>query len=77
MQNKIEMYTHCRKCLTDKPEGVSPADWSRLECGFTEDGFQVWCRRCEMSIVILQCAEDEVAEELKNITHIETSEAIN
>ncbi len=62
MQNKIEMYIHCRQCLYMLPPGTSPSEYSRLECGFTEDGFQVWCMRCNISVVYLQTEEMEMIE---------------
>lgn len=43
--NGIKMFFHCSLCLEQKPDGVSPADYSRLSVGFTEEGVQVWCWR--------------------------------
>jgi hypothetical protein len=49
--NEIKMFFHCKHCLKDKPEGLSPRQWLSIECGWTELGFQVWCKRCDMNII--------------------------
>lgn len=48
--NRIKMFFHCAKCLAEKPAGVSPREWVRLEVGWTEEGLQVWCVRHEMNV---------------------------
>ena len=50
-QNEISLYLHCGKCLKDRPNGVSPRDWSRLQIGWTEQGLQIWCKRHECNVV--------------------------
>ena len=42
---------HCRGCLEKKPDNLSPKQWSNLEVGWTEKGLQIWCIRCDMSVV--------------------------
>ncbi len=49
--NSIQMYFHCRRCLKEIPHGTSPAEWSKLDIGWTEIGVQVWCRRHEINVV--------------------------
>jgi hypothetical protein len=49
--NCIQMYFHCRRCLAEMPPGTSPREFARLECGWTEIGFQVWCKRHQINIV--------------------------
>jgi hypothetical protein len=49
--NEIKMFFHCRQCLKEKPHDVSPRDWAQLEAGWTEIGFQVWCKRHEINII--------------------------
>lgn len=49
--NKIKAFFHCGTCFDARPEGTSPHDWSQLEAGWTELGFQVWCRRCECNVI--------------------------
>lgn len=46
----IKSYFHCGTCLPDKPFGMSPSEWSSLECGWTVIGFQVWCKRCDLNV---------------------------
>jgi hypothetical protein len=43
--NCIQMYWHCRRCLAEKPEHISPREWAQIEVGTTELGLQVWCKR--------------------------------
>ena len=49
--NEIKLFLHCSKCLQQKPDDVSPEEWSRINCGWTPIGFQVWCRRCDANII--------------------------
>lgn len=49
--NEIKMFFHCAKCMPKLPVGQSPQEWSRLDCGWTTLGFQVWCRRCNVNII--------------------------
>lgn len=48
---RIKAFFHCRQCLDELPEGVSPRDWAQLEVGSTEAGWQVWCRRHDSNVV--------------------------
>jgi len=50
---RIFQYMHCRKCLEELPAGVSPQTWSKNECGWTPQGFQVWCKRHNCNVVDL------------------------
>ena len=49
--NQIKSFMHCRGCLEKKPDNLSPKQWSNLEVGWTEKGLQIWCIRCDMSVV--------------------------
>ena len=51
LKNSIGTFYHCGNCLEQRPEGVSPREWLRAGFGPTPKGFQLWCVRCEMSIV--------------------------
>jgi len=44
---EIQLYIHCRRCLTDRPPGVTGREWEQLEVGWTDYGLQVWCARHE------------------------------
>jgi hypothetical protein len=60
MENSIGAYMHCGQCLQEYQEkaarndpdvdGVSPADYQKVECGWTKIGFQVWCKRHDCNI---------------------------
>lgn len=49
--DEIKLFFHCKHCLKDKPDGISPRNWSSIEAGWTELGFQVRCKRCDMNII--------------------------
>ncbi len=49
--NKIEIFITCALCCEEVPEGVSMQEFGMNECGWTEEGFQVWCRRHDANIV--------------------------
>lgn len=49
--NEIKGFLHCKKCMEDRPENVSPRDYARLEVGFTDIGWQVWCVRHDCNVV--------------------------
>ena len=48
---EISAYLHCGKCLPDKPDGISPMEWSKTQAGFTPLGLQVWCNRCDCNVM--------------------------
>jgi hypothetical protein len=33
------------------PPDTSPQKWAQLECGWTEIGFQIWCRRHQINVL--------------------------
>lgn len=47
----IHAFMHCGLCLQELPDGQSPQQFSRLDCGWTPHGFQVWCRRHNVNVV--------------------------
>lgn len=59
--NEIQLFFHCANCMVLKPASQSPREWARLEVGWTEKGFQVWCKRCEMSVVNIDFRGQKVA----------------
>lgn len=48
--NEIEMFMHCSMCMHEKPKGISPKDFCRINAGWTKLGFQVWCVRHDCNI---------------------------
>ena len=50
-KNKITSFIHCKKCLEEKPSGMSPRAYVQLEVGFTTPGLQVWCKRHEVNVM--------------------------
>lgn len=51
MTNNIKAFLHCKTCIENKPKGISPADYQSIECGWTDIGIQVWCKRCQLNII--------------------------
>jgi len=49
--NEIGAYLHCKKCLEEIPDGVSPMEWSRTQAGWTAKGIQVWCNRHDLNVI--------------------------
>jgi hypothetical protein len=47
----IKAFFHCGLCLAELPDGQSAQQFSRLDVGSTEHGWQVWCRRHECNVV--------------------------
>lgn len=47
----IQAFMHCGKCLKELPSGTSPREYARLEAGWTEQGFQLWCVRHEVNVM--------------------------
>lgn len=58
MDNRINMFMHCKDCLREIPEGVSPRDYSAIEVGLTGSGeaIQIWCRRHEKHVAVFDLA---------------------
>lgn len=62
MSEEVSFWLHCAKCLDEKPDGISPKDWSRQQAGVTPEGrLIVWCNRhnCEVADLILDEVEME------------------
>jgi hypothetical protein len=53
MEMEIQTFFHCANCMPDRPEGVTPKEWVRIQAGWTEKGLQVWCNRCDLNVVHL------------------------
>ena len=41
----IHTYLHCAICTESKPDGMSPAQYQRIQVGWTVEGLQVVCLR--------------------------------
>ena len=77
-ENNIGMYLHCKICMSDIPEGESPATHARIATGWTPAGLQVWCARHDINIMHidfqgnrhpadLTIANKELEKHLKNL----------
>ena len=42
-QNNIVGFMHCGQCMADPG--------SALDVGWTKEGIQVWCRRCDINVM--------------------------
>lgn len=47
----ILLYLTCRMCALELPAGESLATYSRINGGWTKDGYQSWCVRHNLNIV--------------------------
>ena len=59
--NEITLYFHCKECLLERPDNISPAEWARLSIGWTEHGFQVWCERHQNNVISIDFLGQKVA----------------
>lgn len=48
---EIVMFMHCGLCLKERPKDVSPADYAKIEVGWTKQGLQVWCARHDVNVL--------------------------
>jgi len=53
MKCEIQEYFHCKNCGKDRPTEFSPQQWSRIDVGWTIQGLEVWCFRCNKKIIHL------------------------
>ena len=60
-KERIDNYFHCKSCLEQIPDDVSPRDWARINVGFTQLGLQVWCARHDKEIVHIDFLGQKVA----------------
>lgn len=58
--NEIGSFFHCARCLNEKPDGVSPRDWARLEVGWTQLGVQIWCVRHESNVAHIDFRDAQI-----------------
>lgn len=47
MDNKIQMYFHCKKCTDLKTMKCT----QKIAVGWTEKGIQVWCENCDSNVM--------------------------
>jgi hypothetical protein len=62
----ITAYLRCSQCDDDifrrssSTIVPSPREYGRMECGFTRDGFQVWCLRHDINIIHIDFDGEDV-----------------
>jgi len=61
VKNKIQMFMHCKKCLEERGEGMSPREYASFEFGYTKKGFQLWCTRHEENVLAIDLLGQKVA----------------
>lgn len=52
-KNDITAFFHCKDCIEEKPDNISPREFIRVEVGWTKLGLQVWCVRHDKNIINL------------------------
>lgn len=51
LRNQGSAFLNCGRCLEEKPDGVSPSEWARLNVSITKTGgIQVWCVRHNVNV---------------------------
>lgn len=50
----ISAFVHCAKCLAEKPQDVSAAEWSRTQMGPHAKGYQIWCVRHDCNVAVIE-----------------------
>lgn len=58
---EITAYFHCKLCIKELPAGTSPAEYQKIQCGLTSYGFQVWCKRHDVSVAHFKLPEAFIA----------------
>tara|TARA_R100000655_G_scaffold50560_1_gene88142 strand:- start:393 stop:596 length:204 start_codon:yes stop_codon:yes gene_type:complete len=61
VKNKIFYFYHCKKCLKERPDEISPREWASLEFGVTKKGFQLWCVKHDENVLALDLLGQKVA----------------
>ena len=60
-ENYIASFVHCSLCIKEKPENVSPREWTNNEVGILLNGdIQVWCIRHEKNVAIFDMQTDQI-----------------
>jgi len=52
--NRIKIFMHCKMCLDEfyaMDTNLSPREYAQIEIGWTDEGFQVWCKRHEVNVM--------------------------
>lgn len=55
----VTMIMHCKKCLAERPAGISPKDWARQSFGYFDKPddpgmyLQLWCDRHQCNITTI------------------------
>jgi len=47
----VKRWVHCKHCVEERPEGVSPAEYAALSVGVSWHGLLVWCRRHQVPVI--------------------------
>ncbi len=50
-ESGIVTFLHCAQCVDERPEGVSPREYIKVECGLSNSLFVVWCVRHEQIVL--------------------------
>ena len=58
-RNLIQLFAQCNTCLDDRPNGMTPQEWGKLDVGLTKDNMhiQLWCRRCDKNVAVFTLAD--------------------
>jgi hypothetical protein len=59
-QQDSDDFYRCPICEDEAPKHLSPREYSHIEAGFSDRGFQVWCLRHERNIIHIDFMEQDV-----------------
>jgi len=64
-KSQIKMFWHCAQCMPEAAAArQSPADYQSIEVGWTERGFQVWCKRHDANVMHVDFEGEQHAADL-------------
>lgn len=71
LNNSINEYLVCTECQKEFESGMtdfgSMREYSRIDAGFTDLGFQVWCRRHDHNVCHINFEGNELSTDLRCI----------
>ena len=69
--NRITQSVVCSQCAEEFASGQTDSkslqDYSVLDVGFTDRGFQVWCRRHDVNVVHIDFAENRLEADFRSL----------
>lgn len=58
VSEKLDFYMHCKMCLEEVPEDLSPAEYQSVEVGVVKDTLIVQCKRHNLLVFKTQLDQE-------------------